>query len=105
MAEIKISIMTHAPSTTYAHDIANISVEMGIFTPVQIPPSELISKDTPNALFVGSDGKLTASVISISAQNLISTDTPNNLHLGSDDKLVSQPPDIDFLAHYTLASN
>lgn len=34
---------------------------------------------------------------------LISGDVGNDLKLGCDNKLVSQPNDIDFLAHYILS--
>ena len=99
MAELLVSI------TTPDHNIAELNLQMNTFVPVAIPPSEMISDDLPNALTVGSDGKLVASAITLGASELISIDTPNNLSLGSDNKLVSQPPDIDFLAHYILASN
>lgn len=36
-------------------------------------------------------------------KDLISKDTPNDLFLGSDHKLVSQPQDFDLLAYYLLA--
>jgi hypothetical protein len=58
------------------HNIAELNLQMNTFVPV-----------------------------AAAAADLISADTPNNLSLGSDNKLVSQPPDIDFLAHYILASN
>lgn len=39
----------------------------------------------------------------VDALSLISKDEPNDLRLNSDNKLVSQPNDVNFLAHYILS--
>lgn len=105
MPKLKVLVQSQAPNTDVTHDIANLKLAIDAFIPVPIQPAEMVSQDTPNALTVGSDGKLVASAVTLSAKDLISSDADNDLKLGSDDKLLSQPGDIDFLAHYILASN
>lgn len=43
--------------------------------------------------------------LDMTPSSLISRDTPNDLKVGSDNKLLSRPDDVDFLADYIMASN
>ena len=77
MAKLILTVKKHSPLTGSLQVLGKTSIKMGKFVPVALRPSELISNDIPNTLYVGTDGKLVA--------------TPTDVK------------DADFMAHYLLA--